>query len=127
MVRYGTAFRGQPLLLLGAVLGAWIAGRALLWEPPFPSLATPSYSRPRATATTPSLPAVQLQQAGSTVPGVVNLPSLAYRQTLPSLSLGVLAAQEAEPAETPRGAVEQNLLLFGGLAELQLPPPVQAL
>lgn len=30
------ASRGQPLLVLAVILGAWLVGRALLWGPPFP-------------------------------------------------------------------------------------------
>jgi hypothetical protein len=34
-MRHGAAFRGQPLLLLAALLFGWMALRAALWQPPF--------------------------------------------------------------------------------------------
>ncbi len=34
--------RGGPLIMLGMVLGIWVAGRAALWESPFAAVALPS-------------------------------------------------------------------------------------
>lgn len=36
-----TARRGEPLLVLAIILGAWLIGRVLLWAPPFPSASAP--------------------------------------------------------------------------------------
>jgi hypothetical protein len=34
MIRRAT--RGQPLVVFATILGAWLIGRVLLWESPFP-------------------------------------------------------------------------------------------
>jgi len=41
----GASFRGQPLLMLLALLGGWVALRIVLWMPPFadPAGAAPGH------------------------------------------------------------------------------------
>lgn len=52
----GTPARGVPLLTIGLVLAGWVAGRAVLWESPFPAVEGTSAAIAAVAATVPVSP-----------------------------------------------------------------------
>jgi hypothetical protein len=130
--------RGEPLLVLGSVLGGWLVLRVLLWQPPFDSQGLvpvlgpaplAGLSAPAARARSWALPAKP--SAGTperVVPGPADAPNA---QTLPApwltaaMQQPTLAAGAAEPVEARR-VIGQQLLLAAAFAQMELPPEVAA-
>ncbi|HYD25451.1 MAG TPA: hypothetical protein VEB68_11705 [Croceibacterium sp.] len=143
------AFRGQPLLLLGALLAAWLGLRVALWQPPFEDgaaiarLAEAAPSRAIAPAVRSPAPDRGEVAAASPLPvplsaTVVPWPEPPAPEPLPAWSAVTVAPEPAapllsppEPAievprAAPRFAVGHNLLLAAGLAQMEVPPVLLA-
>lgn len=140
-MKRGAAFRGQPLLVLAAVLLAWLTLRVALWQPPFeapgmalraveapplvrapaveavPRTADPQGARDRAAG--PALPApVEPAIAPPLDPPTIPRPLEAFGPPVPA------PAPPLEPA--PRAVIGHNLLLLAGLAQMEVPPALLA-
>ena len=133
------ASRGQPLLVLAVILGAWLVGRALLWGPPFPLReALPAAIVPNDMgdavaalgATSPGeRPAPRGSQEGWRASGTPQAPTL-------DPSPGLLAPIAAPPpvewrfggtergsdAAIARRAAGHQMLLAAAFASRNLPP-----
>lgn len=146
MTRGEVRFRGQPVLLLGAVLCAWVGARVALWDNPLatvrptvaPATGVPAASRPSApvpdaaplagavpVAAWPALPASS--------PAVTLPPPL--QVTLPAVEPAPLRIEppSTEPVPPPppapvpaRVAVGHTLLLAAGLSQMELPAALLA-
>ena len=140
-MREGAAFRGQPLLMLAALLVGWLGLRVALWEPP---LEVPAALRPTQASLNPfalsSAPRVELPAASipSSVRDSVMPAPTAWSQLAPAVPpllepvTGSGGIREAitvprdlfEPPlpQPSRAVIGHNLLLIAGLAQMQLPP-----
>jgi len=147
-MKAAAAFRGQPLLVLAGVLGAWLALRVSAWEPPAdavfiaPNLAEASPQReggrvrrapapillpPQRLAVRPARsPDRHVARASWPTRPAVAVPWLAqsplpiaFAATSPS------AGPSARPS-TIRAVVGHNLLLAAGLSQMELPPALAA-
>lgn len=92
-----TGMRGQPLLLLGAILAGWLALRVALWEPPFasPAEAFEPERPPTNIARAPISPARE-QEAGSAP--ATPAPALARYTRLPERPVIAIAVDFAPPS-----------------------------
>jgi len=136
------AFRGQPLLVLVGLLGAWCALRVAVWQPlagpaflavphlaglpaPSPRMARPS---PDASIAIPDRGAARL--ALRYVPGTAwptaSVPFVAPTPLPPPIAESGPAAQETERPNPIRMAVGHTLLLAAGLSQMELPPALAA-
>ena len=130
------AFRGQPLLLLGGLLGGWVVLRVALWAPPFDELSPHSLAR----AVVGSLASVPHDLSGTGVaPGPAHVvansehPSPLLRPNLPGpwrtdIAAPTLLPALASPTERVpvQVAVGHNLLLMAGMADMAMPPELAA-
>jgi len=143
--------RGQPLVILGLVLGGWALVRAAAWEMPAAMLPIPTSAGRVATggtgpavADTPVLPAVRARAypppnlPPATVPyaapKVLPAPMTGARPR-PDKTLSATAGRWDAPlpritpafAPVPReAAVGHNLLLLAGLSRMEVPPALLA-
>lgn len=134
-MKAGSAFRGQPLLVLVVLLGAWLGLRVALWQPALdaalfvaPTLAEalpqrigelaarPARHEPDRFAFAPVSHGVRFSPA----PRVASAP-------LPVASIAI-AAPAGTPTrlDTVRAAVGHTLLLAAGLSQLELPSALAA-
>jgi hypothetical protein len=141
-VKKGAAFRGQPLLMLAALLVGWLALRVALWQPPFeaPRAALQSAAEISPTIRAPAVEAgpitpkpqvARAQAAGLDLPGPVEpliAPPLDPIPTSPLEGFGPVPVTPApgpsEPA--PRAVIGHNLLLLAGLSQMEVPPALLA-
>ena len=140
-MREGAAFRGQPLLMLAALLVGWLGLRVALWEPP---LEVPAALRPTQAALNPVAlpPARQIERVATSAPSsgpdsVISTPT-AWPPLVPLVPAPMEPAKWSEgidgaalapgdalqpPLPKPsRAVIGHNLLLLAGLAQMQLPP-----
>lgn len=101
-----TRRRGGPLVMLGLLLGAWIAGRAAIWESPFP-LAEPGLPKPELLSSQPT--AVGEKQGDRTGQPLLDLAKgAASYAAFPADPVGFLGHSEAAlislPPEPDAGA-----------------------
>jgi len=143
-VNRGAAFRGQPLLLLAALLLGWMALRVALWGPPFdPSgaalrveAAAGNVTRAAIRAGVPAgsgLPEAGLHVDGpAAVPAVLEpvLPALLDPIASPGLEEAHVPRAEPvvapPPGVAPRAAIGHNLLFLAGLSQMEVPPVLLA-
>jgi len=129
------ANRGQPLLVLATILGAWLIGRVLLWSPPFP-LASPATTvlafggedrdtiaprdgRLTARVAHRAVPTASLSGEPASLVAPIVIPRLARRIEAPARD----AAFGPSLAPTPvRRAAGHQMLLAAALANRALPP-----
>jgi hypothetical protein len=130
--------RGQPLLVLGIILGGWLLLRILLWQPPFGG------AGPLSTLPPPSKSASSAALGGSRggpdpagrageavkpiVPGPTDAPN---SQPLPSPWLTALTSASALPAAMvdpvpAKREIGQQLLLAAAFTRMELPPEIAA-
>ena len=64
----GAPARGVPLLMIGLVLVGWVAGRAVLWESPFPAAEGTSAATASVAAPVPSSPVATAPMPADTEP-----------------------------------------------------------
>ncbi|QIQ86909.1 hypothetical protein [Erythrobacter sp.] len=101
-----TGRRGKPLALLGVLLAAWVAGRALFWQSPFaPSDALLAAGEPdagiAADAAAPASLASQKAASGQAAPGQVAAGQAAPGQDAPTRLSPRLARERAEAGRIP--------------------------
>jgi hypothetical protein len=143
-----TAFRGQPLLVLGALIAAWMGMRVAVWQPPFedaPPMLRVVAAAPRLEAA-PALPSARATEvAPNSSPGPAPFPPMwsppAEAEVLPppvssappSVPEPLAARVQVDEVETvapplaaPRVVVGHNLLLVAGLAQMEVPPMLLA-
>jgi hypothetical protein len=130
--------RGEPLLVLGAILGGWLALRIVLWQPPFAFADFMPLARsvPVAVQAAAAEPAptriISVVPARSTVapavPGPIEAPNM---EPLPPPWLtepappGTVSAANVPPVPARR-EIGQQLLLAAAFANMDLPPEVAA-
>lgn len=139
------AFRGQPLLLLIGLLGAWFALRVALWQPSFdgplftvPNLVKLPSSREHAAVRGPieprplsEGPAVKVARAAGRYAARTAWPAQPVPSAAPPLLLASLVADRpargAVGGSNPvRMALGHTLLLAAGLSQLELLPALAA-
>jgi hypothetical protein len=133
-------YRGQPLLVLLALLGGWFAVRALLWQVPFgPSLenAAASAARlvlPEARTGSRAAPHEQVPEAPST-PAIAPeeplvrpplMPPVAEPLPPPGWALAAQPDTRFAPV-APRLAGGHTMLLAAAFARLEVPPELAVL
>jgi hypothetical protein len=124
-MRTGAAFRGQPLLLLGVLVGAWVTGRAIFWEAPFPlTPSAPALIASRAVERAHSGRPL-LAMGSSAIAPARWVDARGYRRTVPA-PWPAFQARPAPPLASAREAVGHSLMLVAGLAQMQLPSPLIA-
>jgi hypothetical protein len=139
MTAAAATFRGQPLLVLVGLLGAWFALRVALWQPSDPllapaSLAELSYRETVAAAAPAQRPASSGEGAATRSAGLPLLlaahGSWSAQATPRRLAASVPGAftTDASPAQpnAVRMAVGHTLLLAVGLSQLALPHALAA-
>ena len=139
----GAAFRGQPLLLLAALILGWLALRAALWQPPF----VPEEPTRFAEAAEEGVPAAAgaedrarteaLAEASVDAPLMAEPPRVEWPVPAPLEPIPVPEPLEefvpipepvvprSEPAP-PRAVIGHNLLLMAGLSQMEVPPALLA-
>lgn len=135
-------FRGQPLVILVALLGCWIGARAMVWQSPFPRGGRSGLFAPIAESGSPEAiaepgrggPARAIALASQPVPAP-RASGARTRVQLISLDQPVptpeeqpqggppVAAQPVLPAEHAAGVA---LVLAAGLSRMELPPHAAA-
>jgi hypothetical protein len=131
------AFRGQPLVLLAALLVGWVVVRMLAWPhaplpgvdrlvPPTRMFATAPGPRSAPTTIDRAAPAEGLKTIEPFVPPPLKAPRWApLNSSRASTPLPPLVA--SAPARLPvRAVVGHNLLLAAGFSQLALPPSLAA-
>lgn len=125
------AARGQPLLVLVAVLGGWSALRVALWQSPFPPvlparmLAAVHRSEATALATAASRARAAARLSLRRVKRPAALGPLDASDSAPPPPLSALAASSlSTPVIQARQLVGQQLLLAAALSRLKLPPQI---
>ena len=132
--------RGQPLLVLMALLGGWVALRAALWQSPFPPLldAHAIAGIPRARPTTARLRADPIgrsrvpAQAPWALPGPLDAPNAAplpapwRATTAPGEHSATLPPPVADGLSPVQRAVGQQLLLAAAFSHMELPSGIAA-
>lgn len=138
-----SAFRGQPLMLLGGLLALWVSLRALTWDPPFETPLVPV-----ARELAPARAAVRAARpAGVSGPatGALSVPVDALSRSAitpaargPDYSVGALPpvwttapvepVMESRPGPftTAQSAVGHSLMLLAGLAQMEVPGAILA-
>ena len=131
-MKAAAAFRGQPLIVLAALLGAWFALRVALWQPlvdgailAVPNLvAFPLPAEPLAAVSghPVELPAAGLTQDASRFasPAPWRVRPVASRPPA-SLATSPSLGREADRPSAVRLAVGHTLLLAAGLSQMELP------
>jgi hypothetical protein len=137
-LRAGPQPRGEPLLVLAAIVGGWLALRVVLWQPPFamsPHHALPWRASPvpsnaestpgRAPRRVPPVDAVRSAfSGGDEAPITGRLPSpWGVAASVRNFSGRAPVAFEAPPA---RRVVGQQLLLAAAFAHMELAPEIAA-
>lgn len=128
--------RGEPLLVLGAIVGGWLALRVLLWQSPFdiPGSAV-IFARPPAAKSTLARPeAAPVPQADNTEPreststgsagpndAPISAPLPAPRLTSDNISILTSFVAQTQPASR---IVGQQLLLAAGFSHMELAPQI---
>lgn len=132
-MKAATAFRGQPLLVLAGLLGAWFALRVALWQPlvdgallAVPTLADFPVRAAGAAASGPAGPlgTVSERPAAFLPRSAIWTPSVPLAASSPvTASLAAIRRAEAASARSSpvRLAVGHTLLLAAGLSQLELP------
>lgn len=126
------AFRGQPLLVLVGLLGAWLALRVAYWQP---AIDAALLAAPRFAETLPG-PAIGASQRFVPEPDRIAV-RLVARVGRPAshvpwaapLQIPVASVVTGETSAGPslvRAAVGHNLLLAAGLAQMALPATLAA-
>jgi hypothetical protein len=133
------AERGQPLVMLGVLLGGWIVLRTALWQSPFAELV------PFAAPARPDAPVFATLHDGFTPPGAAPLASMPMAGPVQVLAGPVVppllaeiadfgpgeltpsaapvpAAPEPPKAMPLRTAAGHSLMLMAGFSNLELPP-----
>jgi hypothetical protein len=144
-VNQRTAFRGQPLLLLAALLAGWLGMRAAWWQPPFQ--ADKAAAQIADVTDTDVRPVADVADASPTglaagEPLFERVPSPAplhlERPLMPPLEPAPWSAPLGgfdlvlEPVPAPRvqassrAVIGHNLLLIAGLAQMDVPPTLLA-
>lgn len=130
--------RGQPLLVLAVILGAWLVGRVLLWAPPFPirtlpptaiaqhghadELAPLQGTSPGEQAASRSdwrLPRAPAEPEANRYPLLV--PSISARSSLDWRSAGATPAPGGPDVPAARRAAGHQMLLAAAFANPRLP------
>ena len=146
-MRQGAAFRGQPLLLLAALLVGWLALRLALWQPPFEpegarqrlaeaaggQTRAPAGPEARVAAGTPALaPAGGPDRSAEPTRSEPSVPAPLEPLVFPEPFQGIgpvavepTAPQTAPPA-SPRAVIGHNLLFLAGLSQMEIPPALLA-
>jgi hypothetical protein len=128
--------RGEPLLVLGVLLGGWLVVRVLLWQSPFGTAGLVSMLPPvplaESSAAQSKVRAISAKPpsgtAKPTVPGPADAP---VSQPLPSPWITALAPNAilppaiVDPVPVKR-EVGQQLLLAAAFARMDLPPEIAA-
>ncbi len=131
------AFRGQPLLMLAVLLGAWLALRVAFWQPALdaallvaPKLVEVLPQRAGESAVRASLRMVQRASGSAFEPGVHGPWPARPARAAPwvAVPLPAAAARIGPPARpsAARAAVGHSLLLAAGLAQMELMPTLAA-
>lgn len=140
----GTRYRGQPLLVLVALLGGWVALRILLWEAPF--AAQPARAFAASDVTQPAVasaadPTVEPEAMpirtenpfagqGPVMPAwsVEPVPAPLVAPEVPELASEPPMDRSSAPASMkPRVAAGHNVLLLAAFAQMELPEAVARL
>jgi hypothetical protein len=114
--------RGEPLLLLGLVVGTWVGGRALSWQPPAALLSPPfaafaALPQEEASAAVPN----RHRNAAPRPTVYVSPARLTAARLAPLGGLGPWQAAFARPPQTSRVSAAHQLLLVAGLGYATLP------
>lgn len=124
--------RGEPLLVLGLVVGGWLTMRVMLWQSPFEGPGAMLAGAARATASEPAAWPLRAlapgRRAPTRIPGPADAPVAAPP---PAPWLAASAAPPPPPVaglQRPpaRQIVGQQLLLAAAFAHMELPPEIAA-
>lgn len=137
-MREATAFRGQPVLLLLALLCGWGALRAAFWQNPFAPVqgpgwlgaeaeAAPLEARVRVAAHRPEAAAPLQAMRQVPVPALPAPPDLAAMAAVDAVA-GMDEPVAEPPPQVPPSTViaGANLLFAAGLSQIPLPPALLA-
>jgi hypothetical protein len=136
----GAAFRGQPLLLLAALILGWLALRAALWQPPFEAEEPPVFAKAAEPAAPTVVAAEESAETGMLVaapsetagPAPFERPVLAPLEPLlvsePLDRIDPIPEPIVPPLEPapPRAVIGHNLLMMAGLSQMEVPPALLA-
>jgi hypothetical protein len=141
-MRQGTNYRGQPLLVLVGLLGAWVIMRTLLWQSPFTGPQV-SFEAPQLAQVPEDVAPVPEDSAGAGVPSAVGASATlrdqgVWQPALPTLVPVIRPPVEPVPFQpspslpqarnmAPRMAGGHNLMLMAGFSRMELPPQIAAL
>ena len=121
----GARRRGEPLVVLGAILLTWVGLRAVLWQQPYAAVPGIAALRPLAVMGVRRLAHALMRQTGQTssasaadirrAPQVVPSPALLPRMPQPDVSLRPYSApapMPLAPANSQAGVAAANQLLW---------------